>query len=249
MMLAAVENVLIIGATSAIASEVAHLHAARGDRLFLVGRSVEKLAGLSEALGPAFVGSAHVDFSTTSEVDVAPWLERLPTLDRVLIAHGELTDQVASESSVELAERSFRVNLLSAVALLIPLSRALEKQGHGRLCVITSVAGERGRPRNYTYGAAKGALGLYLQGLRSRLYGKGPSITTIKLGPVDTPMTENHRKNAVFSDKRAVAVAIVRAMDRRRGEVFVPGFWRLIMAVVRNLPEPLFQRFAFLSGR
>ena len=109
--------------------------------------------------------------------------------------------------------------------------------------------GARGRPRNYTYGAAKGALNLYLQGLRSRLYPAGVKVTTLKLGPVDTPMTRTHRKNALFATPARAARDIVRALDRGAGEVYVPWYWRPIMAVVRNTPEPLFQRLGFLSGR
>ncbi|HSC89053.1 MAG TPA: SDR family NAD(P)-dependent oxidoreductase [Polyangiaceae bacterium] len=248
------ERILIVGATSAIAAEVAGLHAARGDQLFLVGRSPDKLATLLERFGDRITGSATLDFSLPESASeaarhVADWLRPWGGVDRILIAHGDLTDQLASERSVEVALRSLQINLLSAVALIVELSSALERQGSGRLAVITSVAGERGRPRNYTYGAAKGALTLYLQGLRSRLYGSEISVTTIKLGPVDTPMTTEHAKNALFTDRHAAARAIVRAMDRRRGEVFVPGFWRWIMLGVRNLPEFLFQRFGFLSGR
>jgi decaprenylphospho-beta-D-erythro-pentofuranosid-2-ulose 2-reductase len=112
-----------------------------------------------------------------------------------------------------------------------------------------SVAGDRGRPRNYTYGAAKGALTLYLQGLRSRLYPVGVAVTTLKLGPVDTPMTVDHAKNPLFTTPERLAPAIVRAIDRRAGEVYLPWYWRPILAVVRNTPEPLFQRLRFLSGR
>ncbi len=245
------ERILIVGATSAIAAEVARLYAQRGDRLHLVGRTEAKLVTLLESLGEAQVTASVADFtrSDSSALDVATWLATLGGIDRVLIAHGELSDQLKTERSFSEAERSIQVNFVSVVALLVPLANHLEAQGHGKLCVITSVAGERGRPRNYTYGAAKGALSLYLQGLRSRLYGTGVSVTTIKLGPVDTPMTVDHEKTALFARPGDVARAIVRAMDRGRADVFVPGFWRPIMRVVREVPEWLFQRFGFLSGR
>ena len=98
----------------------------------------------------------------------------------------------------------------------------MEASRGGRIGVITSVAGERGRPRNYTYGTAKGALNVYLQGLRSRLYDSGVSVTTLKLGPVDTPMTKDHAKHALFGKPSAVARGIVRALDARTPEAIRP---------------------------
>ncbi|HEY1534399.1 MAG TPA: SDR family NAD(P)-dependent oxidoreductase, partial [Polyangiaceae bacterium] len=120
---------------------------------------------------------------------------------------------------------------------------------NGCIGVITSVAGDRGRPRNYTYGAAKGALNIYLQGLRTRLYAAGVAVTTLKLGPVDTPMTRAHKKHALFGKPKSVARSIVRALDARVPEAYVPSFWGATMPIVKNTPEWLFQRLPFLSGR
>jgi short-subunit dehydrogenase len=167
----------------------------------------------------------------------------------VLIAHGLLGDQLATERTFDAAEHVLRTNFLSVVALLVPLANHLEAAGCGRLGVITSVAGDRGRPRNYTYGAAKGALNIYLQGLRTRLYAAGVTVTTLKLGPVDSPMTVDHKKHLLFGQPARVARGIVHAMDAGVAEAYVPSFWRAIMPVVKNTPEALFQRLSFLSGR
>ena len=140
-------------------------------------------------------------------------------------------------------------NFVSAVALLMPLADHFGAQGHGHLAAITSVAGERGRPRNYTYGSAKGALTRYLQGLRSRLHRTGVRVHNFKLGPVDTPMSAGHPQNVLWGEKRAVARGIVRALAGRRHTIYLPGIWALVMAIVRVLPEFVFQRFSFLAGR
>jgi short-subunit dehydrogenase len=255
------KRVLLFGATSAIAAEVAALHARRGDRLHLVARNPERLAAVvarCRDLG-ATVTSTVADFdrldqNATVVHDAIATLTAgapgaAPPLDTVLIAHGELGDQLATERDFVAAEAILRTNLLSVVSLLVPLANHLENQRSGRLGVITSVAGDRGRPRNYTYGAAKGALGLYLQGVRTRLYPAGVSVTTLKLGPVDTPMTRDHRKHMLFGKPAGVAAGIVAAMDAGVAEAYVPGFWRLIMPVVRGMPEGVIQRLGFLSGR
>jgi short-subunit dehydrogenase len=194
-------------------------------------------------------GRADFDKLASNEAMVRGAEETLGEIDVVLIAQGLLGDQLATERSFDEAEKIFRTNLLSVVSLLVPIANRMESRGVGRIGVITSVAGDRGRPRNYTYGAAKGALNVYLQGLRTRLYGTGVSVTTLKLGPVDSPMTTDHEKNALFSRPDVVARDIVRAMDRCDAEVYVPAIWSVIMPVVRSTPEFLFQKVKALSGR
>jgi short-subunit dehydrogenase len=245
------QRVLILGATSAIASEVAVLYAARGDRLHLVGRNEEKLEEVVRRCAPAQVTARQADFDRLEENEkvIADSIAALEGLDLAIIAHGALGDQLATERSFAAAEAVLRTNFLSVVSLLIPLANHLDVQRSGRIGVMTSVAGDRGRPRNYTYGTAKGALHVYLQGLRTRLYVSGVTVTTLKLGPVDTPMTRDHRKHLLFGKPARVAEGIVRAVDDGTPEAYVPSVWRAIMPVVKNTPEVLFQRLPFLSGR
>lgn len=247
-------RVLVFGATSAIAAEVARLYGARGARLHLVGRSASKLQALVDTLAPHAAGavtSAVADFTDLigNEQVVADAWAALGGADVVLIAHGELGEQLESERQFSRAESILNVNFVSVVSLLVPLANALAVQRSGSLGVITSVAGDRGRPRNYTYGAAKGGLNVYLQGLRSRLFRVGVKVVTLKLGPVDTPMTRDHTKNALFAEPARVARSIVRALAGRSAEVYVPSFWSVIMPVVKHTPERLFQLLPFLSGR
>lgn len=246
-------RVLIFGATSAIAAEVAVLHARRGDRLHLVGRDPVKLAAVcarcADAGATVTSTVADLDDLGASAQIVASSVAALGGVDTVLVAQGLLGDQLATERTFADAEQVLRTNFLGVVALLVPLVNHLEAQGSGRLGVITSVAGDRGRPRNYTYGAAKGGLTLYLQGVRTRIYSAGVCVTTLKLGPVDTPMTRDHAKHPLFGKPAAVAASIVAAMDAGVAEAYIPSFWRVIMPVVRGMPERFIQRLAFLSGR
>lgn len=244
-------RVLILGATSAVATEVAVLHALRGDILHLVGRNPEKLAAVAARCSRTKVTTAIADFDELekSSALVDACIAQLGTIDRILIAHGDLRDQLESERSYLAAEATLRTNFLSVVSLVIPLANYLETRRGGSLGVIASVAGDRGRPRNYTYGAAKGALTIYLQGVRTRLFNAGVKITTIKLGPVDSPMTRDHEKNILFGKPALVAKDIVAAMDAGAAEAYVPSVWAAIMPVVKHMPERLIQKLAFLSGR
>jgi decaprenylphospho-beta-D-erythro-pentofuranosid-2-ulose 2-reductase len=248
---AAPQHVLIFGATSAVAAEVAVLFAERGARLHLVARNAEKLAQVAQRCAAGTVTVQSADFSQLRQdaAVVQQALAALGHVDIALIAHGDLGDQLASERYFDAAEHTLRVNFTSVVALLIPLANHMESAQTGCIGVITSVAGDRGRPRNYTYGAAKGALNVYLQGLRTRLYAAGVAVTTLKLGPVDTPMTRDHQKHALFGKPAGVARSIVRALEARVSEAYVPSFWGVTMPIVKNTPEWLFQRLPFLSGR
>jgi decaprenylphospho-beta-D-erythro-pentofuranosid-2-ulose 2-reductase len=244
-------NVLILGATSAIAQDIARVLAARGDRLFLVGRSREKLEPLVHELKAAVAGSLLVDLDRLEEnaACVAQVIRAFGRLDVAIVAHGYLGDQLASEADWAEAERILTTNFLSPISLIMPLANHFERERAGKLVVLSSVAGERGRPRNYTYGAAKGGVTLYLQGVRSRLYAAGVQVTAVKLGPVDTPMTVGHEKNATFVSSQRAAADIVAAMDAGKDEPHVPWFWWTIMGVVKTLPEPLFQKVKAFSAR
>jgi short-subunit dehydrogenase len=243
---------LILGATSAIAAHLARLYAASGARLYLIGRNPEKLRAVVESLGAAVAGWRAADFDHTAGASalIADATGALGgSIDIAVIAHGLLGDQLATEARFADAEGVILANYLSAVALLVPLANQMEAAGRGHIAVLSSVAADRGRPRNYTYGSAKAALNTYLQGLRTRLWSRGVEVHTLKLGPVDTPMTAGHRKHLLFARPAEVAATILRVIDRGRTESYVPGYWRLIMLIVRNLPEWALQKLAFLSGR
>ena len=257
-------NVLIVGATSAVAGEIARCYvngdindSAKGKaepsspRLYLMGRREGAINQLSQELGDAVVGIGIVDFvdidATTTAIETA--YRTLGTFDTVLIAYGVIGDQLLSESNVSEALNIIETNYTSVVAQLVVLKRLMDGQSAGKIGVITSVAGERGRPRNFTYGSAKGALNLYLQGLRSVTW-KGPlEIYTFKLGPVDSPMTVDHEKNFSFSSVESVAARIVKAFETTRYEHYIPGYWAWVMWFVRWVPESLFQKLGFLSNR
>lgn len=244
-------RVLVVGATSAIALATARLMAARGDRLYLVGRDPTKLGSVLADLGDAVVGHEQAeltDHAAHPEL-IRRAVDTLGGIDVALICHGWLPDQLQTEHDYTVAEACFRVNLLSVVSLLLPLTDHMERARHGTIGVITSVAGMRGRPRNYTYGAAKAGVSTYLRGLRSRLWPAGVRVVDLRPGPVITPMTEGHPRNPLFATPETVAAGILRGLDRGYAVKYLPWYWWPVMQIVMRLPEPLFQRFGFLAGR
>lgn len=241
------KKVLIIGATSAIAQEVSKCFAKDSAWLFLVGRNQGKLTVIAEDLrirGAGKIESLSLDLDNLglhSEL-VSTATKALGGLDIVLIAHGTLPNQKFCEQNVEGTLKEFMTNCISSVSLLTHLANYFEKQRCGCIAVITSVAGDRGRQSNYVYGAAKGAISIFLQGMRNRLSKTGVSVLTIKPGLVDTPMTAGLPKNFLFADPSLVGRRIFKAIMKGEEIVYVPWFWRWIMFMIRVMPESIFKK-------
>ncbi len=240
-------KVLIFGATSAIARETARLFARDGDFLFLVARDGERLRAVAKDL--AVRGAKRVECFTADinrfdlhERILPNAIESLGGLDVVLVAHGSLPNQEACEKEYAEAEEALRTNFLSVVSLLTPIANFFEKEGRGSIAVISSVAGDRCKRSNYLYGTAKGAVSLFMQGLRNRLAPRGVQVLTVKPGYVDTPMTAHMEKTFLLAEPEAVAKGIARAIRKRKDVVYLPFYWRFIMSLIRLIPERRFKR-------
>ena len=244
------KRVLIIGATSAIATACARLWAEQGNTFFLVARDHEKLeqtAADLRAHGAKAVTLHSMDATdlTSHPAMLSSCLSVLQQIDIALIAHGTLPDQKACEQDVDVALREFAINGTSVIALLTHLSNQFEKQRCGSLAVISSVAGDRGRPSNYLYGTAKAAVSTFCEGLRARLYKVGVNVITIKPGFVDTPMTQGLQLPSLLLAKpEKVARRIVEGIERNATILYTPGFWALIMLIIRCIPQTIFKRLS-----
>ncbi len=242
-------RIVIFGATSAIAQATARLFAAKGARMFLVARNPARLEAVAADLlarGANSVGSAVADLA---ELDrhgdlVTQAHAALGGIDAAVIAHGTLGAQRESERDGAAMLRELTTNFLSPASLLNHLAGVMETAGHGTIVVIGSVAGDRGRQSNYVYGAAKGGLRVFAQGLRHRLGRAGVDVVLVQPGFVDTPMTEGIAKGGpLWATPERVARDIARAIERGRPAIlYTPWFWRWIMLVVRLLPDPMFRR-------
>lgn len=241
------EHIVIVGATSAIAEHCARLWVARSPVILtLVGRDAARLAGIAADLkvrGPASeIRTVEAGFTDPDAIGAAVAASWGDGADLVLIAHGMLPDQGACEQDLHACRAALDVNALSPVLFAEAFAARMALRGHGTLAVIGSVAGDRGRKSNYVYGAAKGLVERYLQGLRHRFAGSGVKIAVIKPGPTDTPMTSHLKGSAKLAPVESVAKAIVDALARGKEVIYAPGKWRLIMLVIRHLPGFVFNK-------
>jgi short-subunit dehydrogenase len=239
--------VLALGATSAIAEATLRLLAEQGASFYLVGRNPEKLAAVCDDLvtrgaSAATVYAVDLDATAAHPAMLEQAVETLGGIDVALIAHGVLGDQAEAERDYAAAEAVLVTNFLSAVSLVTWLANYFEAEKRGTIAVISSVAGDRGRKSNYVYGASKGGLNVFLDGVRNRIDRAGVQVLTIKPGFVATPMTAHLRPNALFAQPAAVARHIARAIDGRKDVAYVPPFWGWIMLVVRSVPRRIFKK-------
>lgn len=239
--------VLALGATSAIAEATLRLFAERGARFYLVARNRDKLDSVAADLhtrGASGVATCVMDLDDTAAhpAMLAAAAQSLGTIELALLAHGILGIQTEAQASYPAAEAVFHTNLLSSVSLITWLANYFERMESGVLAVISSVAGDRGRMSNYVYGASKGALSIFLDGVRNRLHRVGVQVLTIKPGFVATPMTAHVEQGPLFARPSRVAKGIVSAIERGRDVVYVPVFWAFIMFGLRLVPRPIFKK-------
>ena len=238
-------TVLIIGATSDIGRAVARRLARDGCALQLAARDSESLAGEVQdmrARTAAAVSGHRCDvLDADGGVSLLDTLEVLP--DVAVCVVGLLGDQRAAQRDGAVAQRIMRTNYVGPALLMAALAERFEQRGSGVLAGVSSVAGDRGRASNYVYGSAKAGFSAFLSGLRHRLAGSGVHVVTVKPGFVRTRMTDGlDLPPRLTAEPDEVARAVAAAIRRRRNVVYVRRVWRLIMLIVRVLPERVFKR-------
>lgn len=241
------KRILVLGATSPIARHLAWEFARRQDcELVLAGRDAEGLELVAGDIRVRFGVPCRTEgFSAEDHAAHASFFARCcgrEGLDGVILALGSLPDQDACERDPALARAAMETNLVAPIYLLLRAADHLERRGGGFICALSSVAGDRPRRANYVYGTAKNGLTFFLDGLRARLRGANVRVLTVKAGYVDTRMTFGLRSPIPVADPAAVAREIHRALLRGSDVVYVPAFWRPIMAVVRALPQGVLGR-------
>ena len=240
-------NILVIGATSAIARSVSRLYAVKNAKLFLLARDEERLRESAvdlELRGASSVKALNYNAENTDKHSaiVEAAVGYLGSIDIALICHGNLPNQEECQADYEKAENAIRVNGLSVISLCTEIVNRLRKQKKGTLAVITSVAGERGRQPNFVYGAAKSMVSTYLQGLRGSLVTDNVHIVDVRPGLVDSPMTAHLKKGPLWSSPESIAFSIIKGIGKKRHVIYAPSYWRLIMLLVCVIPENIFKR-------
>jgi short-subunit dehydrogenase len=240
---------IIIGATSSIAEHCARLWIAKAPiNLTLVGRDAFRTKSIADDLKVRSPGSAItvVSGNLVEPESIQRLVDQIlkdGNADCALIAHGSLADQSACQQDLALTAEELSINGISPVLFAEAIANSMVRAGHGTLGVIGSVAGDRGRKSNYVYGAGKGMITRYVQGLQHRLAGTEVAVILIKPGPTRTPMNAHLGDSGPsLADVAKVAATIVSGMEKRRSIVYAPRRWWLIMMIIRHLPRFIFDK-------
>jgi decaprenylphospho-beta-D-erythro-pentofuranosid-2-ulose 2-reductase len=239
-------RIVVLGATSSIAMAFSRLLITPETHFFLIARNPVKLDSVARDLLTRGAASVVIEATDLDDTAAHPALlqaaaNSLGQIDLALIAHGVLGDQTEAQADYIATEKILATNLLSPISLITWLANYFEALNDGTLAVISSVAGDRGRKSNYVYGASKGALNIFLDGVRNRIDRAGVQVLTIRPGFVATPMTAHIPRGPLFATPQKVAQGILKAIQHRKDIAYVPTFWALIMAVIRNIPESIFK--------
>lgn len=244
-------TLLILGGTSAVAMAYARLAVVEGANVHLVGRNKTALmanASDLEARGTGHITCTVLDLGKPSAVEQG-WnkiTQTTPDIDHVLLAYGVLGDQSITQDDFKTLIRNLDTNFNSAALWCEAAFSKFQDDGKGQISVIGSVAGDRGRQSNYHYGAAKGALDVFVSGMAhraARTVEAKIGVTLIKPGFIDTPMTDGLDKSGpLWASPEKIAKVIRKAERKGRTKVYAPWFWRYILLIIRAVPFPVFKR-------
>jgi decaprenylphospho-beta-D-erythro-pentofuranosid-2-ulose 2-reductase len=242
-------KIVVVGATSAVAQSAIRIWASAAHSLVLFGRNaseLERIAADARVRGAVEVAVHAGEITELTFIESAVKAMTPPQI--ALIAHGSNTvsDRVDAEAGAAYLADELNINFNSAVLWTQLLANAMATKREGCIAVISSVAGDRGRYSNHAYGAAKAGLSAFCSGLRARMSHHGVQVVTVKPGFIDTPMTAHIvKKGALWASAEQVASGIVKAIEKRRDVVYLPGFWALIMLIIQHVPERIFKRMKF----
>lgn len=244
------QRILLLGALSTIAEALARQYAASGAHLLLAGRQADRLEQVAaDLLARGARTAVPWPIDLAAEKDANGVITSMITAlggdaDSIIVIYGLLGDQGVAETDSAELDRIIDVNFASAARWSVAAAGVLERQKHGVLLAISSVAGDRGRRSNYAYGAAKAGLTVLVQGIAHRLAPSGAKAVAVKLGFVDTAMTAHIQKGGpLWASPDAVAASLRKIIDRpSKPVVYVPGFWRPIMTVIYSIPTFVFHK-------
>lgn len=240
---------IVVGASSGIGLAVARRLAIAGRKVALLARREKDLraavATINDALGREAAFAFVHDAADPDAVEplFASIEQQLGTVDELHFVAAVMPDVAPDEFDLGKDRLQVQVNMLGCIAWGNAAARRFLQRKSGCIVGISSVAQDRGRIGRPVYNASKAGMDTYLEALRNRLWRHGVRVTTIRPGFVETPMTAGLQlRGAISADK--AAELILRARDRERAISYVPGKWRLIMFVIRNIPSFVFRRLS-----
>ena len=232
--------VLIIGAKSDIAKEVAREYAKNGYDLYLAGRNIDEMKDFENDIKIRSKADVKLkEFDITDFESHEQFYNSLePKPLGVIVVAGYMAEQKTCENDWSKTLNTINVNFTGAVSILNIIANDMEQNKNGFIVGVSSVAGDRGRKANYIYGSAKAGFSAYLSGLRNRLYESGVKVLTVKPGFVNTKMTAKlDLPTKLTAQPEDVAKDIFTAQQKGNDVLYTKPIWRVIMMIIKMIPE------------
>lgn len=233
------KNILVFGATSSLGIAICRQIANQASSLILVGRNQEELEILAHDLNIRFAIKTDLIVQDFSSHKFSYDFLYKKKYDEVFMLVGDMGNK--DQDDIQNIEEVIKVNFLMPAKILTLICQIMVQNKRGKIALISSVAGDRGRQSNYPYGSAKAAISTFASGLRNRFSNLGIHIMDVKLGFTDTPMTYEINSPLIAS-REYVAKEIIKALNCNKNIIYVPFFWRYIMLIIKNIPEAIFKK-------
>lgn len=241
-------NLLILGANSDVGQELGKIFAQNEHaNIYMGSRTLDLLEKSCTDIKIRYkVEAEYFPFDATDYESHVAFYEKLdPKPDGIVLAFGFLGDQQLAQQDFHEARKIIETNFLGAVSILEIIAADFARRNHGFIIALSSVAGERGRQSNYMYGAAKGALTIYLGGLRNRLHKKNVRVISVLPGMIRTKMTDGlDLPDKLLAEPQEIAQDIYHGFKKGKDIIFTKWYWKWIMAIIKMLPEKVFKRLS-----
>jgi decaprenylphospho-beta-D-erythro-pentofuranosid-2-ulose 2-reductase len=238
--------VVIFGATSILGQKLAHVYGARGYDVVVAGRDAQETQTIAADVHvrtgvQTYPFQFDAQLVDTHQALIDAIELKVGAIDVGILVFGEMGAETDADN-IENLKQIINVNYLGAASISEALAARMTRRESGSIVGISSVAGDRGRQKNYHYGSAKGAFTLFLQGLRNRLHVHGVHVMTVRLGFVDTRLTYGQASPLPSAAPLSIARAISKAQSKGSEDIYLPRFWRGVMGLIKSIPETYFKR-------
>lgn len=245
------ETILITGASSGLGAGLAREFAARGRRLALCARRLDRLEALRDELAAAHPGLqvrvSRLDVNDHDSVFAVfrAFREDFGGIDRVIVNAGIGKGQPIGSGRFDANRQTAMTNFVSALAQCEAAMEIFRAQGAGHLVVISSVASVRGARGNTTiYSASKAGLSTLAEGIRSDVMGSDIVVSTMLPGFIRSEMNERVRRAPFIVDTATGCRALAAAIEREPARAIVPRWpWVALAGAARIVPLRVIRRF------
>ncbi len=244
------QNIVLLGGRSEIGTAIAQRVATSfTQKIVLAGRnlSADDVESFRSGLSQRDLSSIDVstrDFDAIDFQNHHNFMDDLglDSIDLVIIAFGQLGDHDELRKDPRRAADLVSVNMTGTISVGLAVASAMEKQGHGQIIFLSSVAAVRTRRSNFIYGASKAGMDAFAQGLGDALVGTGVGVTIVRPGFVRTAMTRGMDPAPFATDSAHVAERVAEGLRRGRRVIWAPGILQYVFTILRNLPTPIWRR-------